>query len=639
MKPHPEKMQLVEPAAVASSPAAFGRWSRFVRPKGHLSKTALRLLVLLAVAPLVTMVIRTLALPGAVDTGFDGFPISALRSIGSALNQALSLTAISPHERDRVVYLLFVPTCALLVTLARLTFGIRVLGFRSILVAVGFHEAGVVPSLFLIASVVATIVLVRPWLKRIHLPLYARISVILCIVAMTMVGAVLAGPWMRSDALWGVVYFPVIVLGMLAEGIARTLDHDNLVTASWRAVTTILLAFVLSLVGQIPVLRTTLLQFPELVLTQVVAIVLISEFLDLRLFQDWDSKVAGVIAPSLLSKAGRTRVAVVRDHVDDRVIAAPRGASQRTSPSVRGIVDALRDGGHTVKVLEGVPSLLKDLRQFMPPNPRTGEPTGIVFNLAHGMHGLSRTTHVPAMLEMAGIPYTGLTPLGHVLTLDRVIAKSFMQRANILTPPFCVLSRRKDAAEGLQYPLVVKPRYAPTYKWSVVQDREQLEAAVRSVLRRYRQDALVEEYIPGRQISVALVGNDPVECFPLVERVGGDKVCPAALDEHLAERIRREAKAAFRACSCRDYARIEVRVGELGDPYLLEIVTTGILKRSGAFVQAGAQAGYTFSGLMCRIIDVARARYVSADPSRTVQWPLEGDSESEGLLRRSSRRG
>jgi len=592
--------------------------SRLLRPKGNLSRTELWVLGILALAPLLTTAIRMLALPGIVSPGLGG-----LGKIASALNQIFSLSAVPPDQRENVLHLLLLPASALLVALARLTFGIRVLAFRSILIAVGFHESGIVPSLLLITVAVATILVVRPWLRRIRLPYYGRVSVILCIVATTMLVPLLVGPWMRSDILWGVAYFPVIVLGMLAEGIARTVDRDNVVTASWRAIMTILLAFVIALICWVPALRSTMLQFPELVLTQIVAIVMISEFLDLRLLQNWDMKVAEILLPRLFSGEGSSRVALVRNRIDAGEIGrlgrpTRRGRALR---SVQKIADALREGGHTVKVMEGDASLLKELRKFFPPYPRTGEPGGIVLNLAHGIRGDARTTHVPALLEMSGIAYVGPTPLGHAVAFDKVVAKVLMQQAAVPTPPFRVLAGPGDDAMDLRYPAIVRPRHQPDARPTLVEDRTQLRTAVKKVVRRYRQEALVEEYVAGRHIGVALLGNAPVECLPLVELdpERREKICPARLDETLAERIREYAKAAFRACGCRDYARIDVRVGESGEVWVLEVNTLGILARGGAFARAGAQAGYAFPQLVCRIIEVARARHPSGEPSPLVR--------------------
>ncbi len=607
--------------------------SGLLRPKGNLSRRELRILGILALAPLLTISLRVLALPGVVSPVLGGLP-----TIGNALNQALSLSTVPADQRDHVLYLLLLPTCALLVALARLTLGIRVLGFRSILISVGFHQSGIVPSLLLITVAVATIVVVRPWLRQIRLPYYARVSVILCIVATTMFGALLAGPWMRSDVLWGVAYFPVIVLGMLAEGIARTLDRDNVVTASWRAITTILLAFLIALICWVPALRSLLLQFPELVVTQIVAIVMISEFLDLRLFQDWDTKVARMLLSGPLTHPASLRVAVVRNRLDTAVPGRSGRPTARMQAlrSVQNIVDALRDGGYTVKIMEGDPSLARELRQFFPPDPGTGAPVGIVLNLAHGSRGEARSTHVPAMLEMSGIPYIGPTPLGHAMTFDRLAAKVLMQQAAVPTPAFRVMAGPRDDARGLRLPSIVRPRHEPSAQPHVVQDHRQLRAVVKTLVRRYRQEAFVEEHLAGRHISVGLLGNTPVECLPLVELdlERREKICPAPVDETVAERIRACAQAAFWACGCRDYARIDLCVGESGDVRVLEVKCLGILARGGAFARAGMQAGYTFDQLVCRIIEVARARALSGEPVRPVR-PRARGAATAGLFHRA----
>jgi len=604
-----------EAAGVQPRPNAAG----ILRPKGNLSRAELAILGLVALVPLLTIAIRALALPGFVGPGLGG-----LRAVAAALNQFLSLSAIPADQRDHVLYLLLFPTCALLVAVARLTFGIRVLGFRSILISVAFHQSGVVPSLLLIAIAVATIVFARPWLRRIRLPYYARVSVILGIVATTMVAALLAGPWMRSDIPWGMAYFPVIVLGMLAEGIASTLDRDNVVAASWRAITTILLAFLIALVCRVPALRILMLQFPELVLTQIVAIVMVSEFLDLRLLHDWDAKIAGKLLPRLLARPGAIPVAVVRDRVEAERGAGPDGPARRKPNSVRKIVAALEASGPPVRVIEGDGALLPELRRFFPPDPPNGEPAGIVLNLAHGDGGADCVTRVPALLGMAGVVYTGPTPLGHAAAFDRIVSRLLLREAGVPTPAFRVVARSRDDAPDLRFPVIVRPRREPGVAPSIVRDRDRLRVAVKKLVRRYRQEVLVEERVTGREIRVALLGNAPAECLPLVELEPKRrmKLCPARLDEDLGKRICRLSRAAFRACGCRDYARVDVLVTETGEVLVLDVATHGILAGGGSFALAAAAAGYTFPQLMDRIVEVARERHRAGESPRPVRAQL-----------------
>ncbi|HKQ56664.1 MAG TPA: 7TM domain-containing protein [Candidatus Eisenbacteria bacterium] len=567
-----------------------------MKPRHALTRRAAWVLAALAILPLMVIAVRILALPGAMGPGAE-----AWRGIGGALDHVLSLSDVPVDQRDHVLYLLFLPTCALIVALARLTLGLRVLGFRSILIAVAFHQSGILPSLLLIAIAVLTVLLLRPWLKRMRMPIYARLSMILCTVSVTMVGAVLLGPWMRPDLSWGMAYFPVIVLGMVAEGIARTVDRGNAGEA-WRlGITTILLAFVMVLVCGIPALREFILRFPEIVLTQIVAIALVSEYLDLRLLHRRRRRPAR-IAP--LQRTDGPAVAVVRNRIAS-------GAGHRNGlRSVQKIVDALRASGYRVRVLEGNASLPARLRAFFRPDPRTGERRGMVLNLAHGLQGDASPTHVPAVLEMSGIAYSGPTPLGHAMLFDRVLGKVVMRQAGIPTPAFRLIVDPGGDLGGLALPAVVRPRHDPDARPVVVTDRRELRTAVRRVVRRSRREAFIEELVTGRQISVGLLGNDPIECLPLVEidRERNTRICPAPVDEVLAGRLRSLAEAAFRACGCRDYARVDLRVDERQEVWVLEVRTLGILAAGGTFALAAGQAGYRFQELLCHIVEVARIR-------------------------------
>src|SRR5215475_12071317 len=152
------------------------------------------------------------------------------------------------------------------------------------------------------------------------------------------------------------------------------------------------------------------------------------------------------------------RVAVVWNHRRSGVINSfGQDCPERYgAASVRNVVEALRRGGHEVLLCEGDKTLLSTIERFMPPGP-DGRPTGMVFNMAYGIQGESRYTHVPAMLEMAGVPYTGSGPLGHALALDKVLTKILMVDAGVPTPAYKVMSRPGQSDDGLTYPLMVKP--------------------------------------------------------------------------------------------------------------------------------------------------------------------------------------
>lgn len=297
--------------------------------------------------------------------------------------------------------------------------------------------------------------------------------------------------------------------------------------------------------------------------------------------------------------------------------------------AVRNVVEALRAGGHDVLLCEGDKDLLSVLERFMPPDAQ-GYPTGMVFNMAYGIQGECRYTHVPAMLEMAGVPYTGSSPLGHTLALDKVITKNLLRDLGVPTPNFQVLQKGTESVGGLRFPVVVKPRRESTsFGLELVHERDELKTAVERIVAEYRQDALVEEYIDGREICVAILGNEQVEVLPLVEHDFGErktriitwedkvhraaaepqKICPAVVGEPLATRLREISLATFRACHCKDFARVDLRVDADGNPYVLEINSMAALGASASFVLAARTADYSFSQLVNRILDTARQRY------------------------------
>lgn len=304
--------------------------------------------------------------------------------------------------------------------------------------------------------------------------------------------------------------------------------------------------------------------------------------------------------------------------------------------AIANVVLALSTAGHEVQLFDGDKNLLARLEQWI-----GSESDCIAFNMAYGIQGECRYTHLPAMLEMAGIPYTGSTPLGHALALDKIITKQLLRDAAIPTPAYCVMRTGDEECGDLRFPVVVKPRHESTsFGLQLVDDRSRLGAAVREIASRYEQDALVEEYIEGREVCVALLGNgDDIRALPIVEqdftgravrmvtwedKVHGDlseprKICPARIPPALAVEITRLAVETFRICRCRDYARVDVRIDRDGRPFILEINSMASLGVTGSYVLAAKTAGYAFDALVNAIVAEASRRYSrAADESEGV---------------------
>lgn len=329
------------------------------------------------------------------------------------------------------------------------------------------------------------------------------------------------------------------------------------------------------------------------------------------------------------------RVAVVRNSSRDGVLfrghrPSPERYGKRT---IGRVVQTLSERFDEVACLEGDATLLDELGEFLEAGADETRPSGLVLNLAYGVQGDGRYTHVPGMLEMAGVPYTGAGPLGHAVSLDKVTAKTLMQAAGIPTPAWrTAAGPGRGIAGELGFPLIVKPRHESTsYGIRLVGDEEELNAAVAETTERYHQEALIEQYIDGREVCIGLLGNRQPEVLPAVELdfSGRElqlmtvedkyhqredeprKLCPAPLDEWVLAAARRAALATFAACHCRDYARVDLRIDLQGRPWVLEINSMASLGAGGSYVLAAEQAGLDFGSLLERILETAWARHLA----------------------------
>ncbi len=345
------------------------------------------------------------------------------------------------------------------------------------------------------------------------------------------------------------------------------------------------------------------------------------------------------------------RVAVIRNRENQGIIAKYGRPSPEVygKQSVQRIIDGLREAGHEVAVFEGDMTMLPGLKEYLAPDPITGIPGGLVFNLSYGIQGDCRYTHVPAMLEMAGIPYTGSNPLGHALALDKVVTKILMMQAGVPTPAFAVLGARGGDVSHMKYPMVVKPRHeSSSFGLRLVQTQDELDDAVMAIVNEYQQTALVEEFIAGREVAVGILGSSPSVCLPLVEIDFGTRshgmmthadkfhkseqepmrICPAAIDESLAAKLRDISLKTFHACHLRDYARVDIRIDPEGNPFVLEINSMASLGWGGAYVLAARQAGFSFPELLDTIVQSTLRRNIGVNSSLVAASPSTAHSMS-----------
>ncbi len=325
-------------------------------------------------------------------------------------------------------------------------------------------------------------------------------------------------------------------------------------------------------------------------------------------------------------------------------------AEYDSEETVQAIEEALRAGGHEVISLEADVTLLDTIREARP---------DICFNIAEGHRGDARESQVPALLELLGIPYTGSKVLAHALSLDKAAAKHLWRDVGLPTAPFQVFQRAHDPLDPrLPFPLFVKPVREGTGMGinhrSVVHTEPQLREQVAWVLHTYRQPALVESYLPGREFTVGLLGNSPVyrqelwrgpgrperngfyaadgfHVFPVLEidvspvpEAGGlysshvkselplapRYLCPAPIREALAEELRQLAVEAFLTIGGLDVGRVDFRLDAEGRPHLLEINTLPGLNPTYSDLCIMARAeGVEYAHLINEILDLAAERY------------------------------
>ncbi|MCK8060039.1 MULTISPECIES: ATP-grasp domain-containing protein [unclassified Fusibacter] len=332
------------------------------------------------------------------------------------------------------------------------------------------------------------------------------------------------------------------------------------------------------------------------------------------------------------------RVAIVYNKKNTNVI-NPFGMQNKeiyNPKTVKRVADALEAGGHNVEIIDGNMNVIENIRAFLPPVTE-GEKFGLVFNMAYGIQGESRYTHIPAMLEMLGIPYVGSTPSGHAVALDKIITKIILQKNDIPTPNFWFFSSADEDMSGVEYPVIVKPKMeSVSFGLRVVHNEADLKEAVAYIISEFHQQALVEAFIRGREFAVGLIGNDPVEVFPVLEiDLEGDpdaiqtaddkksapraKICPAQITPELEERMKDLSIKVFKSLGLRDFSRVDIRLDEKGDIYILEINSMASLGSTGSYVTAALAYGLDFNSLVNRMLDVATIRYFASQLSDTAQ--------------------
>lgn len=303
-----------------------------------------------------------------------------------------------------------------------------------------------------------------------------------------------------------------------------------------------------------------------------------------------------------------------------------------TINAVKGAIECF----HDVKMIEADQNAYLRFTELKP---------DIVFNIAEGFNGVSREAQIPAILDMLGIPYTGSDPLTLAICLDKARTKEILSYYKIPNAKFVIA----DSPAGiknldLKYPLIVKPVSEGSgkgiFSTSFVENEKDLTREVERITAEYRQSALIEEFLPGREFTAAVMGNgSDAEVLPIVEINYKDFPddfipiysyeakwildtkenpldvfhCPASISSELEKAIKDNVLRTYNVLRCRDWSRIDIRLDDRGVPNIIEVnPLPGILpnpEENSCYPKAARTAGINYNDMINNVLFAAVKRY------------------------------
>ncbi|MBS3872238.1 MAG: ATP-grasp domain-containing protein [Firmicutes bacterium] len=301
-------------------------------------------------------------------------------------------------------------------------------------------------------------------------------------------------------------------------------------------------------------------------------------------------------------------------------VANPHGTLQM-NVTTEALKDAIAELGYEVHLVPGDIDMLRQLGEIRP---------DVIFNNCTGIHDKSSQPQVAAMLELARIPFTGSGHCAHVLALYKPLTKMVLGHHNIPTPHFAVAdSEHAPLPSTLKYPVIVKPEHEGSSigisAKSVANSAADAAEMVRTVVTSFRQPALVEEFVVGREFTVGVLGGERTRILPPIEIMfatrdgfydhhvkSQDAVvtkCPVDLEPQLYRRMEEVVLGSFQALGCRDYARIDLRVTTAGLPYVIDVNTLpGLDPSYSDYPKAARAAGLSYVGLIDHLLHCALRR-------------------------------
>ncbi|RPI05859.1 MAG: ATP-grasp domain-containing protein [Ignavibacteriae bacterium] len=266
----------------------------------------------------------------------------------------------------------------------------------------------------------------------------------------------------------------------------------------------------------------------------------------------------------------------------------------------------------------------------------------IIFNLCESLMGESlHEMHVAGIYELMNVPYTGAATLALGTCLDKVRTKDILRAHGIPTAKHLISTKIESchvAEAGMHFPLIVKPIHEDASMGiensSVVTTIPSLQRQIAAIIKSFNEPALVEEYIEGRELNVAIIGNEEPMVLPISEidfsklppgypkivtynakwvegtpeYTGTVGTCPAPLERAVEERVKEVALKAYQLMEIRDYARVDIRLDASNTPYVLEVNPNPDISCDAGFARSARAAGMTFDDMIVRIVETALER-------------------------------
>ncbi|MEJ5224830.1 MAG: hypothetical protein WHV44_10290 [Anaerolineales bacterium] len=370
--------------------------------------------------------------------------------------------------------------------------------------------------------------------------------------------------------------------------------------------------------------------------------------------------------------AGPWKVAVIAN-IKERGKALPAdvppdaGADFDYIETVDQIRAAIETGGHTTTFLQANADLPYALKEERP---------DICFNIAEGLGGDAREAQVPALLEMLKIPYTGSRVMANAISLDKTLTKRIWRDRRLPVAPFQeFIVGDEPLRSELRFPLFVKPAREGTGMGvdtkAIVQNEAELRERVNYIVHTYRQPALVETFLSGREFTVGMIGRWDAKrygrfpewyddktgyhVFPVLEldssravtpsvysqaaksvSVGEEGapgyICPADIEPELARKMGHLITRAHMAIKAIDYSRTDIRLNEKGEPVLIEINTLpGLTPGYSDLCLEAAAEGIAYEDLVLEILYLGASRWGMVPPQRDLP-PAEPKKRGTGPL-------